>query len=237
VLQVIETLQMSVAKNPLNRHEFEIFHAIEKEDRDGINVRGLQEKYGFAPNTLIKYLDTLENSHRLIYSEKFKNSLIYKIRLGNQSTRQETQEFIKSSIPELEKLINFSIQRSEKWSISDQMEVYHNVVNVLVFTRYLKKFATDISEHPFSEDEEKLFDELDRITKKVNQNINLILSPLMLLPLAKTVEESMVNLEKVSKGRRIRKSKHIKKIEPELNKTLKKVHDKLKKLDDKGFFK
>ena len=135
------------------------------------------------------------------------------------------------------KLINFSIQRSEKWSISDQMEVYHNVVNVLVFTRYLKKFATDISEHPFSEDEEKLFDELDRITKKVNQNINLILSPLMLLPLAKTVEESMANLEKVSKGRRIRKSKHIKKIEPELNKTLKKVHDKLKKLDDKGFFK
>ena len=237
MLQVIETLQMSVAKNPLNRHEFEIFHAIEKEDRDGINVRGLQEKYGFAPNTLIKYLDTLENSHRLIYSEKFKNSLIYKTRLGDQPTRLETQEFVKSSIPEIEKLVNSSIQRAEKWSISDQMEVYHNVVNVLVFTRYLKKFVTDISEHPISEDEDKFFDELDKLTKKVNENINLILSPLMLFPLIKTVDESISNLEKVSKGRKIRKSKHIKKLEPKLNKTLKKVHDKLKKLDDKGFFK
>lgn len=232
-----ETLQMIEAKTILNRHEFDLFRAIEDAEPHGINVRGLIKKYGISPTTTIKYLDTLENQHKLIYSEKMKNSLVYQVRKGDEMTHAETQEFVKSSISDIEKLVNSAMDISEKRSIAEQMEVYHQVVNVLVLTRFIKNFLNDISITQTLPDEmDKFFDKIDEITKNINKKINLLLSPIMISPLINSLDESINNLEKIVKGKNIKKSKHIKKIEPELNKTLKNIHGKLKKLDDEGFF-
>ncbi len=238
MLQASITLQMIEAKNILNRHEIDIFQAIEKEEPHGINVRGLTgKKYGFSPPTVIKYLSTLENQHRFIYSEKIKNSRVYHIRKGQEMTHAETQEFVKSSISDIEKLVNSAMDKSKKRSIAEQMEVYHQVVNVLVLHRYIKKFLNDISkEQTLSDEMNKFFDQIDEITKKINLKVNLILSPLIILPLIHTLDESMINLEKITKGKKIRKSKFIKKIEPEIKEVIKEAHSKLKKLDDEGFF-
>lgn len=197
-------------------HEKEIMNIIEKSMPDGINVRGIIKK-GISPSTVKKYLDVLENEKKFIFHEKIKNSDVYMIRQGDQISYSESHAIITQTMKEFEDVIYRSIEYASKWGISEQLEVYQHVVNVITLMKYFKQLATDIvnlDDSRIPQDIEDYVNHLDEISRNVNQKFNILLTPLAMIQLQNTMGESMEYLESIAKRKRRkgRKSKHIEKV-------------------------
>jgi len=220
-------------------HENEIIDVIEKAGFEGINVRGMVDK-GLSPDTLQKYLPILENEKRLIYHERIKNSHVYMISHFNQLSYKESHEVMIKSLDEFEDIINQVLDKTKNWGVSEQIEVYHNMIHGLLLMKYFKQLAVDIQkvDNPrIPKDIEISEERINKIITKVNKRINLFYLPLVMLQLQNSMAESMNYLENIAKDKRKRgkKAKHVEKMikdiqsDPKQMKAIKKLLNEMEK--------
>ena len=220
-------------------HENEIIDVIEKAGFEGINVRGMVDR-GLSPDTLQKYLPILENEKRLIYHERIKNSHVYMISHFDQLSYKESHEFMFKTLDEFEDIINQVLDKTKNWGVSEQIEVYHNMIHGLLMMKYFKQFAVDILkvDNPRIPEDIEIFEErINEIISKINKKINLFYLPLIMLQLQNSMGESMNYLENIAKDKRKRgkKAKHVEKMikdiesDPKQMKAIEKLLNKIEK--------
>jgi hypothetical protein len=132
---------------------------------------------------------------------------------------------------ELESVIMQALENAKKWSLSEQLEVFQHVVNVLTQLKFIKQYSIDTLEGEVIPDEmDNYFKKLDELTTLANKKINFFLAPLVFLQLSDSIENSTKYLKNVSKRKRRKKSRIIKKFEEEL-KNDEKFKKQMKKLE------
>ena len=206
---------MTVTDSRLNIHEKRIIKAIEDSMPDGIHVQGMVKKFGISPTTLKQHLPVLENERKIIFHEKIKNKDVYKIRLHDEFSFEETRRTLAKSLHEFEIASISAINNSQDWGISERMEMYQNIANVISLLRYLHQFVIDTEkydEKSIPNDIVKSIQKLDDISKMVNSYMNPLLHQFFMIQINNSVSESLDYLKSIPTRKKGKQSKYINKV-------------------------
>lgn len=227
------TLQMTVIDIP-SRLELSILKEIKNNMPKGIHVRALEKSLKMSPPTLVKYLRVLEDERRLIFHEKIKNKDVYRILSRYDQTFEESQQTYSKSLYEFISTIHTALDHSSNWELSERLQVYQHVVNVLALLRYVHQLRIDIERYDknsIPKDIANYMKDLELYSTIINRGIDSNLGQFYFMQLSKTIDESMNFLKNIAKRKRGIPSKYIKKILEDM-KTHPEIYSKFKKIDD-----
>lgn len=197
---------MTVTDLGLNRHEISILTTIEDSMPDGIHVQGIIRKIKMSPTTVNHYLPILENDHKMIFHERIKNKDIYKIKLIPLKTYKEQKKLYLESISALESTIKNAIKFASKCTLTEQLEIYSHMTNVLALIRYIQSSEVldvkDLDSIPA--DHLQYIKELERISIMVSKSINRRIHPLHLLMTDDKISSSRKYLEEITKKSKLK---------------------------------
>ncbi len=116
----------------------------------------------------------------------------YFMSTNNHSSFNETTDLFNSESNKLQDDVSQALKNSEKLSISEIINVYYQVINVISLTKFLRQNFEGIKN---TEESKSLLIRKQEIEKYIDENFNRNLNLLIILKLKKSIENSMKKLK------------------------------------------
>ena len=142
---------------------------------------------------------------------------------SNNESFQETCNLFTSESLKLEYNIKNILEKSEKLSIHEIVDVYYQIINVTSLIKFLKQGLSGIENSKLSEEQNTLYAKIQETENLVSDKFDANLHPLVMSQLTNSITDYMENLKSVKKVSREKKSKDD--IEEEA-----KLYDKLREI-------
>ena len=126
---------------------------------------------------------------------------------SNNESFQETYDLFTSESLNLEDNIKNILDRSDKLTIKEIVEVYYQIINVTSLAKFLKQHLSDIGHSEFSEEQKTLYAKIQETENLVSQKFDTELHPFMMSQLTSLISDYMENLKSTKKVPRENKSK------------------------------
>jgi len=110
---------------------------------------------------------------------------------NNHLSIDETTDLFTFESSKLKEVIGHALKNSEILSISEIIEVYYQVSNVISLAKFLRQKFGDIEN---TEENKTLLNKMQRIEKYIDEKFNETLHPLVMSQLKKSIENSKKNL-------------------------------------------
>jgi len=114
----------------------------------------------------------------------------------NDTSFQETANLFKSESEKLETEIYSTLEKSEKLSIPEIVQVYYQIINVTSLAQLLKQHLEDTS---VSEKQKSVFTRLEKVNQLISDKFNTKLHPLVMSQLTNSIVDSINNLKSTKK--------------------------------------
>ena len=114
---------------------------------------------------------------------------------NNCPSINETVDLFNSESSKLENVINKYLRNSEELSISEIIEGYYQVINVISLARFLRSNLEGIKN---TKESESLLIRIQKIEKYIDEEFDGNLHPLIMSKLKKTVDNSMKKLKDIT---------------------------------------
>jgi len=111
---------------------------------------------------------------------------------NNHSSFNETTDLFNSESNKLQDDVSQALKNSEKLSISEIINVYYQVINVISLTKFLRQNFEGIKN---TEESKSLLIRIQEIEKYIDEDFNRNLHLLIMLKLKKSIENSMKKLK------------------------------------------
>ena len=111
---------------------------------------------------------------------------------NNHSSFNETTDLFNSESNKLQDDVSQALKNPEKLSISEIINVYYQVINVISLAKFLRQNFEDIKN---TEESKSLLIRIQEIEKYIDENFNRNLHLLIMLKLKKSIENSMKKLK------------------------------------------
>ena len=111
---------------------------------------------------------------------------------NNHSSFNETTDLFNSESNKLQDDVSQALKNSEKLSISEIINVYYQVINVISLAKFLRQNFEGIKN---TEESKSLLIRIQEIEKYIDEDFNRNLHLLIMLKLKKSIENSMKKLK------------------------------------------
>jgi len=113
---------------------------------------------------------------------------------NNHPSIDETTNLFTSESIKLQDVIIHALKNSEILSISEIIQVYYQVSNVISLVKFLRQKFGDLEN---TEENETLLNKMQKMEKLIDEKFNETLHPLVMSQLKKSIENSRKNLKEM----------------------------------------